>query len=54
MEQQLEQLVSEAKKAIESASDLQGLDQVRVTYLGKKGSITSQMKSLGKLFAWPR
>jgi len=51
MEQQLEQLVKEATSAITSAADLQALDQVRVNYLGKKGSITAMMKSLGKLSA---
>ena len=54
MEQQLEQLVSEAQSAIAKANDLQALDQVRVNYLGKKGSITAQMKSLGKLSAEER
>ena len=54
MEKQLEQLVSEAQTAITASNDLQALDQVRVNYLGKKGSITSQMKSLGKLSAEER
>lgn len=54
MEQQLEQLVSEARSAIAASVDLQALDQVRVNYLGKKGSITEQMKSLGKLSAEER
>ena len=51
MEQQLKQLVDDATKAIESADNLQALDQVRVNYLGKKGSITALMKELGKLSA---
>jgi phenylalanyl-tRNA synthetase alpha chain len=49
LSQALEQLVSEAKQAIESAADLKQLDQERVRLLGKKGVITEQMKSLGQL-----
>ena len=49
MEQQLEKLVNDAQQAIHAASDLQSLDEVRVNYLGKKGSITGMMKELGKL-----
>ena len=49
MEQQLEKLMSDAQQAINLAADLQSLDQVRVNYLGKKGSITEMMKELGKL-----
>lgn len=54
MEQQLEKLINDAKSAVASASDLQALDQVRVDYLGKKGSITSLMKSLSQLSAEER
>lgn len=49
MSQALEQLVTEAKQAIESAADLKQLDEERVRLLGKKGVITGQMKSLGQL-----
>jgi phenylalanyl-tRNA synthetase alpha chain len=49
VEQQLEKLMSEAQQAVNVAADLQSLDQVRVNYLGKKGSITEMMKELGKL-----
>lgn len=45
----LETLASEASGAIESAADIAGLDQVRVEYLGKKGSITGLLKGLGAL-----
>ncbi len=51
---ELEQLVKEAESAVQGADDLQALDQVRVNYLGKKGSITAQMKNLGKLSAEER
>jgi len=54
VEQQLKQLVSDAEQAVQVADDLQALDQVRVNYLGKKGSITAQMKTLGKLSAEER
>jgi phenylalanyl-tRNA synthetase alpha chain len=47
--QELDTLAAEAKDRIASATDLAALDQVRVNYLGKKGVITEQLKSLGKL-----
>jgi len=47
--QELDNLVSEAQQAISAADDLAELDNVRVQYLGKKGSLTAQMKQLGKL-----
>ena len=49
MQNELNQLVSDADKAISAAADLKSLDDIRVTYLGKKGSITERMKMLGKL-----
>ena len=49
MQNELNQLVEAAEQAISEAADLKSLDDIRVTYLGKKGSITEQMKSLGKL-----
>jgi len=45
----LESLVVRAQAAIEQSQDEQGLDQVRVQYLGKKGEITALLKNLGKL-----
>lgn len=42
-------LVEEALKLIEATSDLTALENLRVNYLGKNGSITAQKKSLGKL-----
>jgi len=47
-------LVSEAERLIAEASDIQALDQVRVHFLGKKGSFTELMKGLGKLSAEER
>ena len=49
MQEELQKLVSEAQSEIAAASDLKSLDDVRVKYLGKKGSITGMMKQLGKL-----
>ena len=49
MQNELNQLVEAAEQAIIKAADLKSLDDIRVQYLGKKGSITEQMKSLGKL-----
>jgi phenylalanyl-tRNA synthetase alpha chain len=45
----LDSLTNEALQAIEQAPDVPGLEQLRVQYLGKKGSLTEQLKSLGKL-----
>ncbi|TBW59547.1 phenylalanine--tRNA ligase subunit alpha [Marinobacter halodurans] len=50
----LEQLVQDGLKAVQQATDLQTLDQVRVDYLGKKGVLTQQLKSLGQLSAEER
>ena len=49
MSQQLQALLDSAERAVQSAPDLRKLDEVRVAYLGKKGLITEQLKSLGKL-----
>ncbi|MEM7026933.1 MAG: phenylalanine--tRNA ligase subunit alpha [Pseudomonadota bacterium] len=46
-----EKLQKQALAEIESASDLQMLDQIRVNYLGKKGQLTSLLKQLGSLSA---
>ncbi len=49
LQQQLDELVQQADEAVRNAEDLIQLDQVRVRYLGKKGEVTAQMQSLGKL-----
>jgi phenylalanyl-tRNA synthetase alpha chain len=54
MQEQLTQLVNEALEKISSASSLQSLDNVRVEYLGKKGSLTDLLKQLGGLPAEER
>jgi phenylalanyl-tRNA synthetase alpha chain len=45
----LEQILAQGLHALAEAKDLNQLDQVRVSYLGKKGEFTLQMKQLGKL-----
>ena len=50
----LNQLVQDSLAAVENADDLKALDQIRVEYLGKKGAITQQAKTLGKLSAEER
>ena len=40
---------SEALVAVEQAADLAALDAARVAALGKKGSVTGLMKTLGGL-----
>lgn len=42
----LGKLVANAKMAIENASDIAALEKMRVDYLGKKGEVTQQLKSL--------
>ncbi len=50
----LNALTEAALKQVQEADDLASLDKVRVEYLGKKGSISAQMKTLGQLSAEER
>ncbi|WP_101757147.1 phenylalanine--tRNA ligase subunit alpha [Oceanicoccus sp. KOV_DT_Chl] len=50
----LDSLAAAAREAIANAEDAAALDQLRVDYLGKKGSITGLLKGLGKLSAEER
>ena len=52
--QHLDDLVAQARAQIATAEELAALDAVRVTFLGKKGVLTEQLKSLGKLSAEER
>ncbi len=52
--QNLDTLANEALHLVNNATDLAGLDQVRVDYLGKKGQLTALLKSLGQLSAEER
>ncbi|MFK8016811.1 MAG: phenylalanine--tRNA ligase subunit alpha [Gammaproteobacteria bacterium] len=45
----LEQLTEAALASVQSATSLSELDDVRVGVLGKKGSLTAQLKTLGRL-----
>ncbi len=45
----LDSLTQNALASIESATDTKALEALRVQYLGKKGEITEQMKTLGSL-----
>ena len=54
MKQQLETIRQLALKAIEEAEDQQGLESLRVKYLGKKGELTAILKQMGKLSAEER
>ncbi len=47
--QQLEDILSAALLAIENTDSAAALDEIRVKYLGKKGELTLQLQSLGKL-----
>lgn len=45
----VDQIVAAAEQAINAAADLNALEEVRVAYLGKKGEITTALKSVGQL-----
>ena len=45
----LQKLTADALATINAADNLDVLDQIRVDYLGKKGELTSLLKTLGKL-----
>jgi len=50
----IDSLLTEAQQQVTDAIDLVKLDEVRVAYLGKKGSLTGLLKQLGKLSAEER
>jgi phenylalanyl-tRNA synthetase alpha chain len=52
--QDLTSLVSEALREVAASHDLGALDESRVRWLGKKGTLTEQLKSLGGLPAAER
>ena len=47
--QTLEDMSKQALEAIEKVNELAALDEIRVQFLGKKGLLTAQLQSLGKL-----
>ncbi|MCL2566307.1 MAG: phenylalanine--tRNA ligase subunit alpha [Defluviitaleaceae bacterium] len=54
MKDVLEKIKAEALSVAEDLKDLKGLDELRVKLLGKKGSLTAALKSLGGLSAEER
>ena len=46
MKEQLERIREEALKQIEASDALEKLNEIRVAYLGKKGELTSVLKSM--------
>ena len=49
VEQDLAQLLTQAHAAIDAADNAAAIEDLRVKYLGKKGALTEQLKTLGKL-----
>lgn len=49
MQEQLQTLEQEATKLVDEVKDLKALQEVQVTYLGRKGSITEVLRGMGKL-----
>ncbi len=54
MKQQLENIRLAAFDALKSVDSLEGLDAIRVQYLGKKGELTAVLKQMGGLSAEER
>ena len=54
MKEQLTAIRSAAAAALNSASTLAELEELRIQYLGKKGELTAVMKGMGKLSAEER
>ncbi|MEE8528538.1 MAG: phenylalanine--tRNA ligase subunit alpha [Gammaproteobacteria bacterium] len=52
--QDLNKLIKDAESAIAGSGNLQALDEVRVRYLGKKGTLTELLKDLGRMPAEER
>jgi len=47
--EQLHSIAQAARKAMEEAADVDVLEQLRVSYLGKKGELTSILRGLKEL-----
>ena len=54
LEKQIAALLAEAETALTATADVAALEEIRVRYLGKKGFLTEQLKSLGGLAAEDR
>ncbi len=49
MQQEIDDLVTQAEREIAAVEDLASLDAIRVEFLGKKGSLTALLKGVSKL-----
>lgn len=49
MQNQIDELLAQARQAIAAAQDLTTLDQIRTQFLGKKGQLTELLKTVGAL-----
>lgn len=54
MKQKLEEIKAAAISVLQSASDIDALEEARIKFLGKKGEITAVLKGMGKLSAEER
>lgn len=54
MKEKLEQMRVKAQQVIESVTDLKGLEEIRVAYLGKKGELTGVLRGMKDLSAEER
>jgi phenylalanyl-tRNA synthetase alpha chain len=54
MKEQILELKQRALEAVEKASDIRSLEDVKVAYMGKKGELTAVLKQMGKLSAEER
>ena len=54
MREKLEQIKAEALKQIQNSSALDKLNEIRVSYLGKKGELTAVLKSMKDVAAEDR
>jgi phenylalanyl-tRNA synthetase alpha chain len=51
---EIDQLVRAAQEQIAGCEDLQALEEIKITFLGKKGTLTAELKNLGALSAEER
>ena len=49
MSNTVDELLARGLSAVKNAENIQQLEQVKIDFLGKKGELTAQLKSLGKL-----
>ena len=54
MKEELNQILNEGTEEIYSASDLKGLDEIRVKYLGKTGKLTQILRGMKDVLAEER